>query len=280
MKPFFSIIIPTYNREVFLRETIDSVLVQTEPAWVLIIIDDNSIDKTKELVDSFDDNRIKYHKNDRNIERSASRNKGIMQAQADYLCFLDSDDLLKPNHLSILKKAIERAQTKVAVFHTGFEWHFANRVEKVSLPEQGELSNVEYVIKAQFPPSSTCVHSEILEKYQFNPELNVNEDVELFARITCEYEFHFIPVYTVKISSFSANTRFAEPKVIDKQFAAMELMFRNPQIRLNTNTSFRKEYEASLHRQKIRFHFDSDTLAQARKNLFKHIWLEPLNPRN
>ena len=95
---FFTIIIPTYNRANFLPNTINSVIKQTYSNWELIIIDDGSTDHTKQVVASFQDERIKYIYQE-NAERSAARNNGIKNATGEWVCFLDSDDYYLPNHL-------------------------------------------------------------------------------------------------------------------------------------------------------------------------------------
>jgi len=91
MNPFFSIIIPTYNRASMIPKAIESVLQQTFVEWELIIIDDGSIDNTAEIVKTYTDSRIKYIWQE-NQERSVARNKGISIAKGRYICFLDSDN--------------------------------------------------------------------------------------------------------------------------------------------------------------------------------------------
>ena len=90
MNPFFSIIIPTYNREHILTKTIKSVVNQKFNDWELIVIDDGSTDNTKDLVNKFskNDNRIKYIYQD-NQERSAARNNGIKNSKKNVQKFLD-----------------------------------------------------------------------------------------------------------------------------------------------------------------------------------------------
>ena len=72
----FSIIIPTYNRAAFLPKAIESVLAQTCTDWELIVVDDGSIDNTREVVAQYNDKRITYIYQ-QNAERSAARNNGI-----------------------------------------------------------------------------------------------------------------------------------------------------------------------------------------------------------
>ena len=102
-----ALIIPTFNRGYCLSSTIQSVIQQTYFNWTLTIIDDGSTDNTKEVVESFNDPRIKYVYQE-NAERSAARNNGIVHSETTWICFLDSDDEYSSNHLSTLIEFIEK----------------------------------------------------------------------------------------------------------------------------------------------------------------------------
>jgi len=96
----FSIILPTYNRaESFLSRAIESVINQTYIDWELIIIDNNSIDNTKNLIESYKNNQIKLYNISNNGNIAKSRNLGISKASGDYIAFLDSDDYWDQNKL-------------------------------------------------------------------------------------------------------------------------------------------------------------------------------------
>src|SRR5690554_1039706 len=103
--PFFSVIIPCYNRGHLITETIRSVLAQTETDFEIIVIDDGSTDDTKNVVQSISDSRIHYYYQE-NAERGAARNKGVRKSRGRYITFLDSDDRFFPNHLSVVKKKL------------------------------------------------------------------------------------------------------------------------------------------------------------------------------
>ncbi len=100
--PLVSIIIPTYNRAYTLTKAINSVIKQKYTNWELIIVDDNSTDETKDLVDNYikTDKRIRYFLNQRCKGVSGARNHGIINSSGDYLAFLDSDDEWVEHHLS------------------------------------------------------------------------------------------------------------------------------------------------------------------------------------
>ena len=98
-KDLVSIIMPSYNTEAFIAESIKSVLAQTYTNWELIIVDDCSTDNTDAAVAAFDDARIKYIKNEKNSGAAVSRNRALREAQGKWIAFLDSDDLWFPEKL-------------------------------------------------------------------------------------------------------------------------------------------------------------------------------------
>jgi glycosyltransferase involved in cell wall biosynthesis len=105
-QPLVSVILIFLNAEKYIREAIDSVLVQTYECWELLLIDDGSIDKSTEIARSYVaqyPEKINYleHPNHQNRGMSASRNLGIDYAKGDYIAFLDSDDYWLPNRLEV-----------------------------------------------------------------------------------------------------------------------------------------------------------------------------------
>jgi glycosyltransferase involved in cell wall biosynthesis len=103
--PFFSIIIPTYNRANLIGATLHSVLAQEFAHFEVLVVDDGSRDTTAAVVQSFTDDRLHYLPKI-NEERGAARNYGLVRAHGEYALFLDSDDLLHTNHLRTLYVAI------------------------------------------------------------------------------------------------------------------------------------------------------------------------------
>ena len=100
----FTIITPTYNREVLLQRTVKSVLAQTFRDWELLIIDDGSTDNTETVVQQFlIDGRVKYYKK-KNTGGADSRNIGASYSVGEYITFLDSDDEALPNWLETVSK--------------------------------------------------------------------------------------------------------------------------------------------------------------------------------
>ncbi len=189
-----ALIIPTFNRGYCLSSTIQSVLQQTYFNWKLTIIDDGSTDNTQEVVASFNDARITYVYQE-NAERSAARNKGIAHTEAEWLCFLDSDDVLLPEHLHVLASFIENQKPSPGLIATGL------------ITQQGQITkkkaflalqkNVLEEIGSKFLiPTQVCVHRSVLEKDQFDVRFRLWEDTHLWLRIAAQYPVYQIEEYT------------------------------------------------------------------------------------
>ena len=110
--PFFTVVIPTFNRAHLLSETVESVLNQTCQDFETIIVDDGSTDNTREVVErEFGTSpRVRYIWQE-HAERGAARNAGVASSRGVYVIFLDSDDLMLPEHLVTLKDAAEEQPT-------------------------------------------------------------------------------------------------------------------------------------------------------------------------
>jgi glycosyltransferase involved in cell wall biosynthesis len=106
--PYFSIVIPVYNRATLLQDTVKSVLEQTFTSFEIIIVDDGSTDGSGAAIDTLYGNKSNItiiHQ--QNQERGASRNNGFKKAKGEYVIFLDSDDRLMPVHLDVLYNKIK-----------------------------------------------------------------------------------------------------------------------------------------------------------------------------
>ena len=101
-----SIIIPAFNAEKYIEKCILSILNNTYQNFEIIIVDDGSTDKTKEIIHSFNDNRIKIINQKRKGPGSA-RNKGLSISKGEYIYFMDSDDTINSNTLDLLINNIE-----------------------------------------------------------------------------------------------------------------------------------------------------------------------------
>ena len=190
MEPFFSIIIPTYNRALLIKKAIESVLQQNFYDWELIIVDDGSTDNTRGIVESYSNNRIRYIYQ-QNAERSEARNNGIKNAQGEYICFLDSDDYFLPNRLSLLFKELHCRNFPIAAFYTGAGIE-ANK--SISIKEYQIFSEniFNHIILAAIHSQQTCIHSTILQEINYDKRFYIGEDTELWLRIADKFQFIYL----------------------------------------------------------------------------------------
>ncbi len=221
----FSIIIPTYNRAVFLPKAIESVLAQTYNDWELIIVDDGSTDNTKEVVAHYNDNRIIYIYQE-NAERSVARNNGVAHAGGEYVCFMDSDNILLPNRLQLLSETI----TDTACYYTDIEYR--NDEKGTSVLKTGRQypypMDVDMLIQDIIATPQICCAREILQKHQFNPSISIGEDMELLFRITAEYPLVYIPNQaTVVEVEHEGRSVAVHSKSSEKQLETLKIMFSN-----------------------------------------------------
>lgn len=97
--PQVSVIMPSYNKEKYIGEAIESIIRQTFSDWELIIIDDCSTDHSVEVIRSYQDDRIRFYENSFNIGIAENRNQGIALATGKYIALLDADDISLPERL-------------------------------------------------------------------------------------------------------------------------------------------------------------------------------------
>jgi teichuronic acid biosynthesis glycosyltransferase TuaG len=192
LNPLISIITPVYNVENFIKETIESVLIQTYSNWELILIDDGSTDKSSEICKKYviKDKRIKYFYK-KNGGQASARNLGIKNAKGDYITFLDSDDLYfkdkLENHLYDLKKYN-------ADFYYGaglmlFENRTTNKIESYDW-FYGEFSGTDF-FKILYHSCAVNINTVLVKRNLFNTVglfdessiLRGTEDFDLWLRI-------------------------------------------------------------------------------------------------
>lgn len=119
-QPRVSVLIPVYNAAPFIAATIRAVLAQTFKDFELILLNDGSTDNSAEIIAGFDDTRIRYAENERNLGISATRNKLVSMARGDYIAVLDNDDICLPRRLEAQVRFLDE-HPDIAIAGTWFE---------------------------------------------------------------------------------------------------------------------------------------------------------------
>ena len=187
-----SVIIPSYNRAIWLPRALLSVQKQTLPANEIIVVDDGSTDGTETLIKSDYPDIVYLRQENKGV--STARNHGIEKATGEWLAFLDSDDEWLPNKLEIQKDALE-AVPDIKICHTEEIWI---RNEKRVNPMKKHAKTGGWIFQHCLPlcamsPSSILIHRSVFETVgNFDESLPACEDYDLWLRITHRYPVAFV----------------------------------------------------------------------------------------
>lgn len=206
-----SVIIPLYNKELHISNTINSVLSQTYQDFEIVIVDDGSADKSVKEVKKFEDPRIRLISQP-NSGVSVARNRGISEAHGEFVALLDADDAWKPGYLETQFGLTEK-YPECEVFATSYE--FCDKNGKTThtvinnLPftgEDGILSNYFQVASTSHPPIcsiSIMARRGIFESVGGFPKgIKSGEDLLTWARLAARYKIAYsrkpLAVYNVE----------------------------------------------------------------------------------
>lgn len=194
MTPFFSIVIPVYNRQHFVAKAIDSVLNQEFVNFELLLIDDCSSDDSFKILSiaAQKDSRVKVHRFEQNQGRCIARNKGIREAKGRWMCFLDSDDLYLPNHLSSLFEAIQSTPSQQAFATIQLMGDKETRYKR-------ELVTIEDAISGNPIQLNQLTYKSNLEVYFVDERLPISEDWLFLRELLLRTSIQIIPKLTCKL---------------------------------------------------------------------------------
>lgn len=225
---FFSVIIPTYNREHFLKISLESVLTQTFRDFELIIVDDGSTDNTKKIVKNYKSKKVKYFYQ-KNKGPAAARNLGIKKAKGQFLCFLDSDDRLRSQKLQKTAEYIKKFPD-YKIFHTEELWYrnlkYLPQKKIHKKPDGFAFSNALKICCISL--STAAISRQVFSKVGvFDEDFAVCEDYEFWLRATLFYLVKLIPYYlTIKEGGHSCQQ--SQKKGLDKyRFLALYKLIKS-----------------------------------------------------
>ncbi|HEC65389.1 MAG TPA: glycosyltransferase family 2 protein [bacterium] len=222
--PTVSVVIPTYNRAHLIGRAIQSVLDQTYQDFEIIVVDDGSRDNTCEVINDFDDERIRYIRHQGNRGGAVARNTGIKAARGEYTAFQDSDDEWLPEKLKKQMEIFKNVSSKVGVVYTGF-WKLGNN-KKIYKPQSWvtqkegdihkELLNGNFVTTQSAVVKKTCFRKTGM----FDERLPCLQDWELWIRISKYYHFKCIDE-PLLVSYYTPDSIYADK---DARIVALELI--------------------------------------------------------
>lgn len=266
-----SIVIPVYNREHLILQSIESVLSQSYKNIEVIIVDDASTDKTEEVVCAINDTRINYFRQNVNKGPSVARNLGVKKAKGELIAFLDSDDEWYADKLEKQVKIFSELDDDFAAVFCNYETMDITTKEKL-----GEcVINVDVCDNFRngnnFKTPSPCTMLIKTEAYKnvngFDERLKANEDTELAIKLCKRFKLYLQNETLVKVTrnhdSLMGNA--------ENYAHAREIIIDEHKNYLNKNITFR------LARMTADFYLMTNKASDAKRLLWKALKSKPLN---
>lgn len=199
-RPTVSVIIPTYNRAHLLPRALDSVLNQTFTDFEVLVVDDCSSDDPASVVAGYHDSRLRYLLQPRNQGVAAARNRGMREARAPFVAFLDDDDEWFPEKLAMQVDVFRRAPADLGLIYTGVETVSDDGQRAVRIPTaRGNLYREFLVRNLLHGGSSAMVRRNVITSVGFfDEDLPAIEDYDYWLRISRHYRVDCVDVALVR----------------------------------------------------------------------------------
>ena len=245
MKPLFSIIIPLYNKEKEIKQTLESVLLQTFHDFEIIVINDGSTDQSEAIVSAFSDDRIKLITTV-NQGVSKARNVGIAMAKGELLAFLDADDYWYPNHLEDLFQ-LHQQFPEAGLLATNYELYFGeNSIIQPTfeaIPTQDWKGIVPDFFHSSMRyrlawTSAVAVPKKVMDEignFDESITLGAGEDTDMWIRIAIAFPVAFSTSVSARYN-MSAQNKISFSETTKRHFARLNKFQKEEQ----TNLSLKK----------------------------------------
>lgn len=244
--PFFSVIIPLYNKENYIQEALKSILNQDFQDFEIIIVNDCSTDKSVEKAEEINSEKIRFIHHEQNKGLSASRNTGIRNAKSQYVVFLDADDIWKPQFLQKIKILVDTFP-EVSLFATSyFEIYPDNLVLKPSvklsdLKKDQPLLITDFFARnngqGMYIHSSLCLDKDIYEKIGYYDEnIDFSEDIDFNIRAN-----NYSPLAFYN-SAEAGYTIFSENQITNSGIKGKKIPDLNKYVSLEKGNPILKKY--------------------------------------
>ena len=225
--PLLSVIVPIYNVENYLSDCLNSILTQTFTDFELILIDDGSKDNSSSLCDQFsekDSRVIVIHKD--NTGLSDCRNLGIKTAKAEYITFVDSDDVVDSNMFTILMKPLLKNQNILVSCCSSFMFYDSFHFNAVSDVDYRNINLQEYdqIYERWVTPWGKIYKKTLFENIQY-PLNRLHEDVATTYKILYPagiFSTTNLQLYGYRQRKGSIMARLSEKAYLDKADAYLE----------------------------------------------------------
>ena len=235
-QPLVSVIMNCYNGETYLRESINSVLVQTYENWELIFWDNRSDDQSAEIFKSYKDQRLRYYYAPKHTPLYPARNEAIKNASGEFIAFLDTDDFWEKDKLELQVPLFNDPEVGV-VYGNHFVLNQKLNTKKIFLKEKPRGFILDDLLKNYCTSLVTLVvRKTFLDNYKppFDNSFHVMGDFDLMIRMSVKYKFDCVnkPIAFARIheknqSLLQKSRQVSELKLWYKKMARYPNIFNN-----------------------------------------------------
>jgi len=211
--PVLSVVMPVYNGEKYLKDSISSILGQTFNDFELIIINDGSRDKSLEVIKSFDDSRIRVINNERNFGIPYTRNVGLKEAKGEFLAWCDCDDISLPNRFMIQIDYL-RKNKEVGACGTWLARFGGKKTHIFKAYKDSALIKATLLFKPSMPNATVMLRLDLVRQYNlhYNEELPIAEDYDFILQCSNHFQLANIEqvLYKYRASETSIMGQYNE----------------------------------------------------------------------
>ena len=285
---------PVYNGEKYIRQSIDSILAQTYSNFEFIIINDGSTDRTEEIIKSYNDKRIIYHKNIQNLGLIKTLNLGLLYAKGDFIARMDHDDISLPlrfqEQLTFFKQYPE-----TSIVGTFFKVIGTELI--IKLPQSNKECKIGLLFNSVLGHPTVMFRRDIALKFNYDNKFTTAEDYKLWTdfaknnliicnipKVLLHYRIHETQISTassIEQKKTAANIRkeywnYFFSDIVEKHAEFFEDFFYN-----NVSSQYKKSIFYELIKKNNRENFFDKSIFKERITKWREeIFLENYYKKN
>jgi glycosyltransferase involved in cell wall biosynthesis len=270
-----TVLMPVYNAEKYLASAIQSILDQTYKDFELLLINDGSTDKSVEVIESFNDSRIKLVHNEQNINVESTLNRGLDLIDTEYIARMDSDDIAFPNRL---QKQVEYMDKHPEVGVCSSWIHLFDAVEyDIQNPTDHDEIQCELLFHNVIAHPGVIMRKSLIDKYNLRyAKYRYAEDLDMWMRCSFLFKLHNVPevLLNYRISSNSVSQAHSQlqnesiNKVLKKNFEALGLNLNDDQINLHKKIGYKVPFTDRIELTKAGKHLYEMIVANQRTSRY------------
>ncbi|WP_436686501.1 glycosyltransferase family 2 protein [Lactiplantibacillus plantarum] len=270
-----SVIIPVYNRENTILKAVSSVLNQTYSNLEIIVVNDNSNDRTLEIVQGIKDTRLNIITLSKNVGANYARNIGIEKATGDFIAFQDSDDIWETNKLEVQYNAFIKTKSDI-IFCQFTKYNNKNQIVDV-FPKlnEGFIEYKDLIIKSKVSTQTILAKRSVFTKVLFDSTIPRFQDFDFTIRAGQEFKFYFIARSLVNVFQMNDSITSTDHR---KLLEIHEILLKKYPDVAEKYPKFKIWLLSTIGYFKVEFREDSTDifynlylLDKNRKNYFKYV---------